>query len=73
MASIDIRTRQHLAIIPCGHQTGTPAFFCTRQPAIVDVRYRDNFRHSGGQSGFRIAGPHAARADQRELNAIVCR
>ena len=68
---IDIRPRQHLAIIARGEKLLAPTLFGAREPPLVDVGDRHQFdaRHCLRRLG--VAGAHTARADQRHADTVV--
>ena len=70
---VDIRARQHFAIIARGEKLVAPALFGAREPALVDVGDRHQFDAGHLLRRFGVAAAHAARADQRDADAVVGR
>ena len=70
---VDVRAREHFAVVAAGEYLISPALFRARQPAFVDVRGGYDLDAILGERGDGVFGAHAARADQRNLDPVVRR
>ena len=70
---VDVRARQHFAIIARREYLVSPAFFGSRQPALINVRGGYDLDAMLSKRGDCVFRSHSARADQRNLYAVVGR
>ena len=60
---VNVRARQHFAVITRGENVFAPDFFDVRQPSIVNVGGGHKLHAFDAQRCFRVAMPHSACAD----------
>ena len=67
---IDLRAREHLAVIARGEDTVAPDFFGPRQAAVIYVGDRDDLHAGNAERRPRVAHPLQPCPDERNLDRV---
>jgi hypothetical protein len=65
---VDVRPRQHVAVVARREEVGAPELLRARQPAVIDVGHRFQRGARDAQRGPRVAHPLTAGANQPQAH-----